>query len=320
MSIKQRPNVPLQITEAQRKTAAELLPELADRMRLDEPNQRVVVLQPDEVRRLALAAARTLRHRLARSGFERNSVRHLLDATKRALAETEGLGAIAVRERLYQFRIGLQEIQPSIWRRIQVRDCTLDRLHTHIQTAMGWTNSHLHRFEIAGAEYVDPWLIRREYDDEPEYRDTREVRLSQVLPPSGERFLFHYEYDFGDSWNHDVLFEGCLRAEPGVRYPLCIEGERACPPEDVGGVSGYAEFVEAMTVKEDKDPKEVEDEYANTDEDEDDEVAEQCRNWYGRPFDPAAFDADATTRRMRRGLPDWRKVDSRTAGRRPSRT
>jgi hypothetical protein len=307
MPIKRRSIVPLRITEAQRKVVAELLPAVTGRLRLDEPNVRVVSLDPDEVREIGSAAARALRS--ARGGFTRNSLRHLVEATRRALAASEGLGAIAARERLYQFRISLREIEPSIWRRIQVRDCTLDRLHTHIQTAMGWANSHLHQFQIGDTYYADPWLIEREFEDEPEYLDTRQTYLKQILPASGERFLFLYEYDFGDGWYHDILFEGCLRAEPGVRYPICVEGERACPPEDVGGVSGFADFVRAMTM-DPKDKAEDEDEDGDEydEEKEDDEEAQQFRAWYGRPFDPEAFDAVAATKRMRRGLPDWRKV------------
>ena len=65
------------------------------------------------------------------------------------------------------------------------------------------------------------------------------------MPRTGKRFGFEYQYDFGDSWKHEILFEGMVRAEPGGRYPLCLEGARACPPEDVGGVWGYQAFLEA---------------------------------------------------------------------------
>ncbi len=125
-----------------------------------------------------------------------------------------------------------------------MRDCTLDKLHERIQTAMGWTNSHLHHFQINDALYGDPWLLEENFA-EMNYKNSRTAMLSQILPKSGERFQFDYEYDFGDSWWHDVLFEGCLRVKPGQRYPLCLEGERACPPEDSGRTSGYQEFLES---------------------------------------------------------------------------
>jgi hypothetical protein len=182
---------------------------------------------------------------------------------------------------LYQFKIALLDTCPPIWRRIQVKDGTLDKLHEHIQTAMGWTNNHLHHF----------WLDSQLYGDDPmlhemTYKDSTRTKLSDILPQSGRRFCFQYEYDFGDGWRHEVLFEGCLRAERGKRYPLCVEGERACPPEDVGGTRGYQEFLEAMA-------------------DPDHERHEKFREWIGGRFDPEAFEAAKATKRMRRGLPDW---------------
>lgn len=129
---------------------------------------------------------------------------------------------------VYQFKITLQESKPSIWRRIQVPDCTLDKLHEYIQTAMGWTNSHLHHFSIAGRPYGDPLLMAENFD-EFDYVDSTTTNLSDVLPANGERFRFDYEYDFGDSWHHEVLFEGRLQADPKTRYPICVEGAMACP-------------------------------------------------------------------------------------------
>jgi hypothetical protein len=195
---------------------------------------------------------------------------------------------IPARERIYQFRITLKDIEPAVWRRIQVRDCDLDKFHERIQTAMGWTNSHLHHFQIHDALYGDPWLLDEDFV-EMGYKNSRETMLSEILPRSGERFRFEYEYDFGDSWWHEVQFEGCMRVEPGQRYPLCLEGERACPPEDVGGISGYEEYLEVLA-----DPG--------------DDQYEQFMGWIGGTFDAEEFDAERATRRMRRGLPDWRRM------------
>ncbi len=152
---------------------------------------------------------------------------------------------------------------------------------------MGWTNSHLHQFEIDGERYGDPELIDDGFEDF-ECVDSTITKISAIVPKDGKRFQFTYEYDFGDCWKHDVLFEGCLKAEKGGRYPLCVEGERACPPEDVGGIGGYEEFLEALA-----DPKH---------EQHDDFV-----EWRG-PFDAEAFDAEKATKAMRRGLPDWRQM------------
>jgi hypothetical protein len=275
------------LTEAQRKVVAECAPEFSARMRLDERNQRSVEFTLDELRAVHKKAAAALRH--PGSGTRRNSLRHVVDLTEKAIERSEGIGAIPASERVYQFRVSLLEIKPPIWRRIQVKDCTLDKLHEHIQTAMGWTNSHLHHFEMADRKlYGDPLLMHENFV-EMGYADSTVTKISQILPRDGKRFRFGYEYDFGDSWGHEVLFEGCLRAEPGQKYPLCVEGARACPPEDVGGPWSYPEFLEALA-----DPEH--------------EEHEQYREWIGGRFDSESFDPATATRRMRRGLPDWRRM------------
>jgi hypothetical protein len=197
--------------------------------------------------------------------------------------------AEAARRRgtVYQFKITLLESQPPIWRRIQAQDCTLDKLHEHIQTAMGWTNSHLHHFQIDGQLYGDPLLMQENFE-EMQYEDSTTTELSALLPRSGKRFKFLYEYDFGDSWEHEVLFEGCLKPQSDLLYPLCVEGERACPPEDCGGVWGYADFLTAIS-------------------DPDHEDHDGLLEWAGGSFDPEAFDPVKATLDMKAGLPDWRQ-------------
>jgi hypothetical protein len=188
---------------------------------------------------------------------------------------------------VYQFKITLLESHPPIWRRIQVKDCTLDKLHEHIQMAMGWTNSHLHHFKIGEQFYGDPDLMQENFED-MDYEDSTTTKISDILPKTGRRFRFLYEYDFGDSWNHEVHFVGAVRADPKVKYPLCLEGERACPPEDCGGVWRYADFVEAI-------------------QNPDDEQHGELLEWVGGGFDPEEFDPAQATKAMRKGLPDWRR-------------
>jgi hypothetical protein len=187
---------------------------------------------------------------------------------------------------VYQFKISLMDTEPPIWRRIQVGDCTLDKLHEHIQTAMGWTNSHMHHFRIDGTLHGDPRLLEETFG-ELQYKDSTTTRLSDILPEGGQRSRFEYEYDFGDGWLHEILLEGRPGAESGKRYPLCVEGARACPPEDVGGVWGYVEFLEAIA-----DPE--------------NEQHQEMREWIGRKFDPESFNPAKATTRMRSGLPGWR--------------
>lgn len=271
-------------TQAQRKVVADLLPELSDRLNLAEKNSQTITFTANELTAILREAEAARPH--ADTGMKRNSLRQVVDAVAKALQESEG-GSIPASERLYQFKITLLESQPPIWRRIQVKHCTLDRLHEHIQTAMGWTNRHLHQFRIEGERYGDPDLIDDGFEDF-ECVDSTITRINEIIPRDGKRFRFLYEYDFGDGWKHEVLFEGCLKAEKGSRYPLCVEGERNCPPEDVGGVWGYVEYLEAIA-----DPKH---------EQHDDFV-----EWRG-PFDAEEFDAVKTSKAMQRGLPDWRKM------------
>ncbi len=219
-------------------------------------------------------------------------VKKLIDCLQQNIVEpiepAKGKKAKAVGL-VYQFKITLLESQPPIWRRIQVKDCTLDDFHEHIQTAMGWTNSHLHQFRLGKQLYADPLLMEEDFE-EMDCRDSTRTKLSAILPKTGKRFRFIYEYDFGDSWDHEVLFEGCVQAEPGCQYPLCLEGKRACPPEDVGGVPGYAEFLETIR---------------NPDNEQHDDMLE----WVGGKFDPEAFDPAVATKAMKKGLPDWRKEE-----------
>ena len=152
-------HVPVRLTQAQRKVVAEIAPALADRLKLGERNQRTIPLTLAELKALKEKAGKAMRH--ASTGMVRNSLRHVTDLAAQALDRSGGLGAVPATERVYQFRITLLDTRPPIWRRIQVKDGTLDKLHEHIQTAMGWTNSHLHDFKVGGQRYGDPMLLTR---------------------------------------------------------------------------------------------------------------------------------------------------------------
>jgi len=284
-----KPTFPLRLTQAQRCSIAELLAHLKPQLLLDCGNQRTLLFTFEEIKEIAGVCRPAIPK--ASTGMERNSLRHVADAAERALENfNEGnIHRIPAGKRLYQFKIKLKDIHPPIWRRIQIKDCSLDKLHEHIQTAMGWTNSHLHQFKIDGTVYGDPDLLCEGWQDELSPVNSLETKVSEIVSEDGKRFQFEYEYDFGDGWEHEVLFEGCLQAEKGGRYPVCVEGERACPPEDVGGTSGYEEYLEAMA-----DPEH--------------EEHEAFTEWRG-PFDPEEFDAGVATKRMWRGLPDWRRKE-----------
>jgi len=168
---------------------------------------------------------------------------------------------------VYQLKITLRDIKPPVWRRVLVKDCTLTRLHDVIQTCMGWSDSHLHAFEIGGEQYGEP-----DPDGTMETEDARRVQLSQIVAQGYKKFA--YVYDFGDNWDHTIQVEKVLAPEPGVRYPCCIAGKRACPPEDCGGPPGYDDFLEAI-----RNPSNPE--------------HEDMLEWIGGEFDPEAFDIEA---------------------------
>ena len=179
---------------------------------------------------------------------------------------------------IYQFKVTLRDIDPSIWRRLQVAsDTMLGDLHWILQLGMGWTHSHLHRFETDDAQYSDPTFDLSEAPDE--FGDEFRTRLDRAVSREGERFL--YEYDFGDCWRHDIEVEKILPAAEGETYPKLVDGERACPPEDCGGIVGYANFLEEIG-------------------DEDHPEHEQSLEWVGGYFDPERFDVEGVNWLLRR--------------------
>jgi hypothetical protein len=140
---------------------------------------------------------------------------------------------------IFQVKITLVEVEsPPVWRRVLVPAAVrLDQLHEIVQAAMGWQNAHLHAFIDGQTYYGVP-------DPELRHRDERETRLNDLVKPGDH---LQYTYDFGDDWEHDITIEEAIVAEPGMSYPLCVTGQGACPPEDVGGGPGYARLVQILT-------------------------------------------------------------------------
>lgn len=156
------------------------------------------------------------------------------DRTERATAPARGAG-------VFQMKVTLLDTKPPIWRRILVDgSSTLDVLHEVIQAAFGWWNCHLHDFEIGRTRYAVP---DPDWDVEPSTLDERTAHLHAV---AGEGASFHYTYDFGDSWRHQVTVEKVLPGGPGTTVPDCIGGRRACPPEDCGGPWGYRDLLDSL--------------------------------------------------------------------------
>ena len=172
---------------------------------------------------------------------------------------------------VYQFKITLEGAKPPIWRRIQVPETyTFRDLHVAIQDAMGWGDGHLHEFKMTDpstGSVVSMGIPGEDFGEEilPEHRR----KIAKYF--SMENRSAEYVYDFGDNWEHDIQLEKILPGEKGATYPVCIKGKRACPPEDCGGLWGYADILEAL-------------------EDPDNEETEELLDWLGEDFDPAHFD------------------------------
>ncbi|MDH6465052.1 hypothetical protein M2302_005253 [Micromonospora sp. A200] len=173
---------------------------------------------------------------------------------------------------IYQIKVSLRAARPPIWRRLEVPgDVSLTRLHELIQVAFDWNDSHLHVFETRFGSFGRP-------DPELGHRAASRVTLEQVAPAVGDKL--RYTYDFGDNWEHDILVEKALDREESGAYPRCVGGRRAAPPEDCGGVWGYADLVEILG-----DPTHPEHQDRLDWLDLDDPTG----------FDPARFDAKAVT-------------------------
>lgn len=180
---------------------------------------------------------------------------------------------VTEKTKIFELDIVLEQAEPSVRRRVQVPgDVNLAVLHEVVQSAMGWTNSHLHEFEIDGRRYGIP----DPDGDGQDLTDEAEGRLFRLVGPGA---WFSYLYDFGDNWAHQITVEKIIAPAPGVRYPRCVSGQGACPPEDVGGPWGYDEFQTVLA-----DPSHPE--------------HDERLDWAGGSFDPHHFDLDAADRAL----------------------
>ena len=176
------------------------------------------------------------------------------------------------KDHALQFKVTLMGIEPEVWRRIVVPgNYSFWDLHVAIQDAMGWLDYHLHAFRIRNPETGDVDQIGipdDSFEDEEPFLAGWEVPIINYFREPGDRA--DYEYDFGDGWEHEVVLEEIPSRIPQKKYPLCLDGARACPPEDCGGVHGYEEMLAAL-----RDPTH--------------EEHKSMVEWIGGKYDPAAF-------------------------------
>jgi len=179
------------------------------------------------------------------------------------------------KKTVYQFKVSLLGISPPIWRMIQIRrDYSFWDLHVGLQDAMGWLDSHLHLFRIINPVTGDLEEIgipnEELFEDEHPCIAGWAVPISAYFADVGSRA--DYDYDFGDCWEHEVIVEDIVDLVAEERYPKCVAGARACPPEDCGGIWGYEELLRTIG-----DPSHKE--------------YESTMQWLGGSYDPEVFDA-----------------------------
>ena len=185
-----------------------------------------------------------------------------------------GRRGVGSKRRVYRIKITLVDVVPSVWRIIEVpATYSFWALHVAIQDAMGWLDYHLHLFQSQDADVgTDPQIGIPDsdaFEGDPVFEAGWEVPLSRWLKHAGDTMA--YTYDFGDDWQHEIVLEDVAVPTPRTRYPRCVDGEGACPPEDCGGPGGYQELLSVL---------------ADRSHPEHDSMLE----WLGGHHDPAAFD------------------------------
>lgn len=175
---------------------------------------------------------------------------------------------------ILSLKITLNKTKPAIWRAVLVpASVRFFDLHHIIQISMGWKNSHLFEFLVGEYKigYIDP---NEAFED---IADAGEVALDLLLMKEG--FTFTYLYDFGDNWQHTVEVEKILDKDSDKVYPVCTEGQLACPPEDSGGIHGFYENLEILKYPKHPEYKEV-------------------KQWLGRGYDPEKFNIDKVNKEL----------------------
>ena len=181
---------------------------------------------------------------------------------------------------IYRLKVTLKGSKPPIWRRLEVPgNITLAKLHHILQVAMGWTDSHLHSFKIGKIYYQEPDPYSDPEFSLAEIRNEKKLKLQQIS--LREKMKFLYEYDFGDCWEHEILVEKILPMTEERRRPVCLKGAKACPPEDIGGLWGYYNFLKIM-----QNPKHPE--------------HEDMMEWMGGQFDPDEFDLEEVNKQLKK--------------------
>lgn len=176
-----------------------------------------------------------------------------------------------MEDKVFQVLIVLRDSKPKIWRRLLVpSSMLLSDFHKVIQTSVGWENVHFHHF-IKDNFFYTVKMENDDFWDEVRNRDYKEIKVSDLLNHKHDKII--YEYDFGDSWLHDIILEEIDDSKSEIKYPVCIDGKMSAPPEDSGGILGYHNILEIIKNPEHK-------------------YYENYRDWLDEDFDPEYFNID----------------------------
>jgi hypothetical protein len=187
---------------------------------------------------------------------------------KKSVAVERQTGAL-----IYEVQVTLDHITPPIWRRFTVPAAiTLEQFHAALLAVMGWSGGHLYEFRVRGETYGDPEAL-----GDPDVTPAAVMTLAQAV--HRRQGTFYYVYDWGDEWWHQIKLRDYRPQAPGETVPRILDGARACPPEDVGGVWGYGDFLEAV-----QNPTHPE--------------HAAMLSWVGGSWDPEHFDRELLQRRL----------------------
>jgi hypothetical protein len=192
---------------------------------------------------------------------------------------------------IYQLKIELKGSEPAIWRRIQVaEDTSFSDLHDILQLTMGWENNHLYEFKVNKIKVYD---FEEKIDDgsNPTERDSMDTFLNDIVNLVKTKFT--YTYDFGDNWEHEIQVEKILPADKENPFPICLGGERACPPEDCGGILGYQNLLSILSNKNHPEYEEI-------------------STWLGGDWDAESFNCDHVNVLLQDYAEQWEEIYKET--------
>ena len=249
--------------------------------------KQAISLAPDNVNILADLAAAHLRdgHLDAAQEYAERAVKadpksalakDVLNATRSFREGLRGVQRVMGKEQstVYEMKVRIKGARPAIWRRFQVSgNITFYKLHRVLQEVIGWSDYHLYEFRVGKLLLGEP-----DPDYSHETKSARRVRLREII--IREMAKFTYIYDFGDYWEHEITVERIISSNEELRHPVCIEGKRACPPEDCGGIWGYSDLLRIIRNPAHEEYKEM-------------------MEWLGGEFDPKRFDIDEVNRRLK---------------------